>query len=229
LSRVGDAARRTGLSVREIRRLGDVEAIELVTRQGAKWLCGDAIRFVERWAAFRRAGYAERLGFKPENLRVYVEFVRWMAREELRIVHARRRQGRARTASAMAVAGHRDRERAHRAAAPWHAAALHRRGQPARARVTRPRGLELPEPAVGAVGPAEERGVRAVLDDASGVEEEGLLRLDDGHAPSRLDHRENVDNGATAAIPRTGAKARLSGLSSFRKGSGLVDAWAGGW
>jgi hypothetical protein len=81
LSRVGAAARPTGLSVREIRRLADVEAIELVTRQGAQWLCGDAIRFVERWAAFRRAGYAERLGFKPENLRVYVEFVRWLARE----------------------------------------------------------------------------------------------------------------------------------------------------
>ncbi len=104
--RVGDVARRSGLSVREIRRLADTEVIELVTRQGAEWLCGDAIRFVERWAAFRRAGYAERLGFKPENLRVYVEFVRWLAREELRMF-TRGVAGKvdARTASAMAEQG----------------------------------------------------------------------------------------------------------------------------
>ena len=55
------------------------------TRQGAQWLEGDAIRFVERWAALRRAGYAEQLGFRPENMRLYVDFVRWLAREELRM------------------------------------------------------------------------------------------------------------------------------------------------
>jgi predicted DNA-binding transcriptional regulator AlpA len=82
---VGDLAKRTGLSVREIRRLADVEAIELLTRHGAQWVCGDDIRFVERWAALRNAGFAERLGFRPENLRVYVDFVRWLAREELRM------------------------------------------------------------------------------------------------------------------------------------------------
>jgi predicted DNA-binding transcriptional regulator AlpA len=84
-ARVADVAKRTGLSVREIRRLADSEAIELVTRQGSQWLEGDAIRFVERWAALRNAGYTEQFGFRPENLRVYVEFVRWLAREELRI------------------------------------------------------------------------------------------------------------------------------------------------
>jgi len=84
-ARVGDVAKRTGLSIREIHRLADAEAIELVTRQGAQWLSGDGIRFVERWAALRNAGYAERLGFRPENLRVYVDFVRWLAREELRM------------------------------------------------------------------------------------------------------------------------------------------------
>ncbi len=83
--RVTEVARRTGLTAREIRRLADTEAIEIVTRQGAHWLEGDAIRFVERWAALRRAGFAEALGFNPENLRVYVDFVRWLAREELRM------------------------------------------------------------------------------------------------------------------------------------------------
>src|SRR5262245_63878305 len=83
--RVSQVARRTGLRVREIRRLAEVEAIELVTRQGAQWLEGDAIRFVERWADLRRAGFADELGFGPERLRVYIDFVRWLAREELRM------------------------------------------------------------------------------------------------------------------------------------------------
>ena len=105
-ARVADVAKRSGLSIREIRRLASVEAIEIETRQGADWLRGDSIRFVERWAALRRSGYAERLGFRPENLRVYVEFVRWLAREELRMF-ARGVTGKidAPTASAMAEQG----------------------------------------------------------------------------------------------------------------------------
>jgi DNA-binding transcriptional MerR regulator len=105
-ARVADVARRTGLSIREIRRLASVEAIEIETRRGADWLAGDSIRFVERWAALRKAGYAERLGFRPENLRVYVQFVRWLAREELRMF-ARGVTGNvdAQTTSAMAEQG----------------------------------------------------------------------------------------------------------------------------
>lgn len=83
--RVGDVAKRAGLTIREVRHLADVEAIEIVTRRGAQWLEGDAIRFVERWGDMRRAGYADVLGFGPQNLRVYVDFVRWLAREELRM------------------------------------------------------------------------------------------------------------------------------------------------
>jgi hypothetical protein len=102
LSRVGDAARRTGLSVREIRRLADVKAIELVTRQGAQWLCGDAIRLVERWRRFagRAMPRAARLQARePPRLR-------WLAREELRMF-TRGVAGKvdARTASAMAEQG----------------------------------------------------------------------------------------------------------------------------
>jgi DNA-binding transcriptional MerR regulator len=84
-ARVSDVARQTGVSPREIRQLEEVGAIEIVTRRGTQWLEGEAIRFVERWAALRRAGYADALGFGPAKLRVYVDFVRWLAREELRI------------------------------------------------------------------------------------------------------------------------------------------------
>src|SRR5262249_14106768 len=84
-ARVSELAKRTGLSTGEIRRLEEVGAIEIVTRRGAQWIEGDAVRFVERWAALRRAGYADALGFGPDKLRVYLDFVRWLAREELRI------------------------------------------------------------------------------------------------------------------------------------------------
>jgi len=105
-ARVADVASRTGLPIREIRRMASVEAIEIETRRGADWLAGDSLRFVERWAALRKAGYAERLGFGPENLRVYVQFVRWLAREELRMF-ARGVTGKvdAQTTSAMAEQG----------------------------------------------------------------------------------------------------------------------------
>jgi DNA-binding transcriptional MerR regulator len=83
--RLSEVARQTGLSPREIRQLEEVGAIEIVARRGTHWLEGEAIRFVERWAALRRAGYADALGFGPDKLRVYVDFVRWLAREELRI------------------------------------------------------------------------------------------------------------------------------------------------
>jgi hypothetical protein len=84
-ARTSEVAKRTGLPVGEIRRLANAGAIEIVTRQGAQWLEGDALRFVERWAALRRAGFADELGFRPDNLRLYVDFVRWLAREELRM------------------------------------------------------------------------------------------------------------------------------------------------
>jgi len=102
-TRVAEVARRTGLSAGEIRRLEEVGAIEVVVRGGTRWLEGEAIRFVERWAALRRAGYADALGFGPDKLRVYVDFVRWLAREELRIF-------------ARGVAGRVDRETAARMA-----------------------------------------------------------------------------------------------------------------
>ena len=102
-ARVSDVAKRTGLSAGEIRRLEEVGAIEIVTRRGAQWIEGDGVRFVEGWAALRRAGYADALGFGPDKLRVYVDFVRWLAREELRIF-------------ARGVAGRVDRETASRMA-----------------------------------------------------------------------------------------------------------------
>ncbi len=82
--RVTDVAHRTGLKATEIRQLADAELIEIATRSGDQWLDDTAIRIVELWAKARMAGFSSELGFGPENMRLYVDFVRWLAREELR-------------------------------------------------------------------------------------------------------------------------------------------------
>jgi DNA-binding transcriptional MerR regulator len=83
--RLSVVARRTGLKAAEIRQVAETGLIELETRDGDQWLDDIGIRIVEVWAMMRKAGYLDELGFKPDNLRIYVDFVRWLAREELRI------------------------------------------------------------------------------------------------------------------------------------------------
>jgi len=83
--RLSAVARRTGLRASEIRQLAETELIEIVTRDGDQWLDEIAIRLVEVWAKVRQAGFVDELGFVPGNTRLYVDFVRWLAREELRL------------------------------------------------------------------------------------------------------------------------------------------------
>lgn len=83
--KVSEVARRTGLSTAEIRRLAKLEVVEIATRRGVQGLEPRDVRLVELWAELRRSGYVDELGFVPENLRLYVDAVRWLAREELRL------------------------------------------------------------------------------------------------------------------------------------------------
>jgi DNA-binding transcriptional MerR regulator len=83
--RVESIGRRTGLGTAEIRTIAATGAIELVRRDGGEWVEGDAVRIVEIWSTLRRSGFAEDLGFRAEELRLYVDMVRWLAREELRL------------------------------------------------------------------------------------------------------------------------------------------------
>lgn len=78
-------AHRTGLKAAEIRQIADTGLVEIETRGGDQWLDDIGIRILELWATLRKAGYVDELGFTPANLRLYVDFVRWLAREELRI------------------------------------------------------------------------------------------------------------------------------------------------
>src|SRR6185369_3350201 len=81
IERLSDLARRVGISAREIREFATVEMIEIVTRDGDSWVEEPAIRMVELWAKLREAGFDRRLGFSAASFRVYVELVRWLARE----------------------------------------------------------------------------------------------------------------------------------------------------
>jgi DNA-binding transcriptional MerR regulator len=83
--RVTAVAKRLRLPAKEIRALAAAGLCEIETRAGDQWLGATAVRMAELWARLRAAGFAEALGFGPENLRLYVDMVRWLAREELRL------------------------------------------------------------------------------------------------------------------------------------------------
>lgn len=78
-------AARTGLPVREIEELGAVEVVRIVERDGERWIEGAEVRLIELWARLRQAGVSAELGFEPSQARLYVDMVRWLAREELRL------------------------------------------------------------------------------------------------------------------------------------------------
>ena len=82
--RLSALAHRTGLAVREIKDLAAAEAIEIGTHDGDHWVEGPGVRLVELWARLRAAGFTSDRGFRAEQARLYVDMVRWLAREELR-------------------------------------------------------------------------------------------------------------------------------------------------
>jgi hypothetical protein len=81
--RVSVVAARLGLPATEVRDLAAVGLFEIETRAGDQWLGAVALRMTELWARVRAAGFAPGLGFSPESLRVHVDMIRWLAREEL--------------------------------------------------------------------------------------------------------------------------------------------------
>ena len=83
--RFRELARRVGLPLAEMDRLARAGAVAVVRRDGERWLEGDDIRVVEVWAKLRHAGYSDVLGFSPDNIGLYVEFVQALAREELHL------------------------------------------------------------------------------------------------------------------------------------------------
>ena len=83
--RLSALAERLGLPVRELQEMAGTGAIEIVTRDGDQWLEGASVRVAELWSGFRAEGFTAERGFPAENLGLYVDMVRWLAREELRL------------------------------------------------------------------------------------------------------------------------------------------------
>jgi DNA-binding transcriptional MerR regulator len=83
--RLAAVAKRTGLPVKEIRALAATDLLRIETRAGDQWLDADAVRMLELWSRLRAAGYADDLGFGPHRMRLYVDTIRMLAREELRL------------------------------------------------------------------------------------------------------------------------------------------------
>ena len=82
--RLSAVAKRTGMAARDIRRFAETGLIDLTTRDGDQWLDETGVRIVEVLARMRAAGFTDARGFGPDKYRMYVEFVQWLAREELR-------------------------------------------------------------------------------------------------------------------------------------------------
>jgi DNA-binding transcriptional MerR regulator len=82
--RLSQLAARVRLPAREIRALAAAGVIDVVTRDGDQWVEGSAVRIVELWSRIRAAGFSSRLGFGPDDLRLYVDTMRWLAHAELR-------------------------------------------------------------------------------------------------------------------------------------------------
>ncbi len=83
--KLSEVARRTGVPPADIRQLAAVDAIEITKRAGAEWVDDAGVRIVELLAQLQAAGVTAAFGFGPENMRLYVDMVHWLVREELRV------------------------------------------------------------------------------------------------------------------------------------------------
>lgn len=83
--RLSDVVKRTGLSLKDARDCIAVGLVETVRRDGEEWLDDINVRILEILAKLRAAGFSEDRGFVAEQYRLYVDFVHWLAREELRM------------------------------------------------------------------------------------------------------------------------------------------------
>jgi predicted deacetylase len=83
--RLADVVKRSGLAMREVRDCITVGLVETTQRDGEEWLDDVNVRILEVIAKLRAAGFTEERGFVAEQYRLYVDFVRWLAREELRM------------------------------------------------------------------------------------------------------------------------------------------------
>ena len=83
--RLSALAERSGLSAAELLDYERVGLIRVETRDGDQWVDVHGVRIAELMAQLRREGFDSDHGFDAESYRPYVDFVRWLAREEVRL------------------------------------------------------------------------------------------------------------------------------------------------
>jgi len=81
-----ELARRTGIPPDEIRALEQVGALHPERKGGRAYFEAEDIRLVECWARFRRAGFTAGLGFDASILKVHMELLELLVKEEARIL-----------------------------------------------------------------------------------------------------------------------------------------------
>jgi len=81
--RLATVAKRLGVRVKELRALARHGLFEIEVRRGDQWLAPEGVRLAELWARLRAAGFVEALGFGPEDVRLHVDAIRMLVREEL--------------------------------------------------------------------------------------------------------------------------------------------------
>lgn len=83
--RLTDVVKRTGLAMKDARDCIAVGLVATIQRDQEEWLDDPNVRILEILAKLRAAGFTEERGFVAEQYRLYVDFVRWLVREELRM------------------------------------------------------------------------------------------------------------------------------------------------
>lgn len=85
---LSDVVQRTGLDLSDARACIDVGLVETTRHDAEEWLDDTNVRILEVMAKLRANGFTEERGFGAEQYRIYVDFVRWLTREEIRIFSA---------------------------------------------------------------------------------------------------------------------------------------------
>ena len=83
--RLSAVVKRTGLAMKDAQDCIAVGLVEATRRDNEEWVDDINVRIIEVMAKLRSAGFTAERGFVAGQYRLYVDFVRWLAREELRM------------------------------------------------------------------------------------------------------------------------------------------------
>ena len=83
-SPLDEVAATHGFEIRELEELHAIGAVEIRDSDGRKWLDSRDVAIVKIYAEMRAAGFTPERGYQVEDLKRYVEFAEWLARDEVK-------------------------------------------------------------------------------------------------------------------------------------------------